>query len=138
MRNDDLTWIQRFKTFQLTLHQLEQFLKRDCEFSFLEKQGLIHVFESNYELAWNVINDYFQYQGEQGIRGSRDAIRLALNRVLITDGETWFDMVDSRIKSSHTYNMDTAEEIVEKIISHYFDLFQELETTFEGLEEADG
>jgi len=106
--------------------------------NLLEKQGLIQAFEYNYELAWNLIKDYFQYQGEDGIRGSRDAIRLALNRELIADGETWFDMVDSRIKSSHTYNMDTAEKIVEKIISHYFDLFQELEATFEGLEEADG
>lgn len=109
-------------------------MEKKDELSLLEKQGLIQAFEYNYELAWNVIKDYFQYQGEEGIRGSRDAFRLALNRELISNGEIWFDMVDSRIKSSHTCNMDTAEEIVEKIISDYFDLFQQLETTFEDLE----
>ncbi|MBS3774079.1 MAG: nucleotidyltransferase substrate binding protein [Bacteroidales bacterium] len=33
------------------------------ELSKLEEQGLIKAFEYNFELAWNVIKDYSEYQG---------------------------------------------------------------------------
>lgn len=70
------------------------------------------------------MKDYFTYaQAEENITGSRDAIRLAFKRGLIVDGENWMDMIVSRVKSSHTYNEDTANEIVEKILASYFNLF---------------
>ncbi|MGC8744755.1 MAG: nucleotidyltransferase substrate binding protein [Verrucomicrobiia bacterium] len=59
----------------------------------LEKQGLIQSFEYTYELAWNVLKDNLQMQGETDIHGSRDAIRLAFRRGLIDEGEVWMDMI---------------------------------------------
>ena len=43
--------------------------------SDLEKQGLIQAFEFTHELAWNVMKDYFAFQGNSSITGSRDAVR---------------------------------------------------------------
>jgi len=77
------------------------------------------------------MKDYFEYQAEEGIRGSRDAIRLSFNRGLISDGKAWMDMIESRIKSSHTYNEDTAEEIVDKILKTYFTCFVAFKETLE-------
>jgi hypothetical protein len=37
--------------------------------SDLEKQGLIRAFEFTHELAWNVMKDYFAYQGNPAITG---------------------------------------------------------------------
>ena len=126
----DIRWKQRFSNYTKALSQLQKFIDKG-NLNELEEQGLIQAFEYTYELAWNVMKDYFEYQAEEGIRGSRDAIRLSFNRGLITDGKAWMDMIESRIKSSHTYNEDTAEEIVDKILNTYFNCFIAFKETFE-------
>lgn len=118
----DIRWRQRFSNFEKAFGQLSEFIKKGNLNKF-EKQGLIQAFEYTYELAWNVLKDYFEYQGEQGINGSRDAIRLAFKRGIIDDGDSWMHMISSRIKTSHTYNEETAEEIVNYIEEVYYDLF---------------
>jgi len=62
----------------------------------LEQQGLIKSFKFTHELAWNVMKDYFEYQGSTGIAGSRDAIREAFRRGLVSDGEAWMATIGSR------------------------------------------
>ncbi|MBI3193691.1 MAG: nucleotidyltransferase substrate binding protein, partial [Ignavibacteriae bacterium] len=99
----------------------------------LEKQGLIKAFEYTFELSWNVIKDYYEFQGSEGIQGSRDAFRLAFSRKLISNGDAWLDMVESRIKSAHTYNEETADEIAEAILRTYYHLFVELQQTMENI-----
>ena len=85
----DIRWIQRFDNFQRALKQLEMAfaIMEARELNELEQQGVIQAFEYNYELAWNVIKDFYQYQGVTDIQGSRDAFRLAFERGLINDGE---------------------------------------------------
>ncbi len=119
---EDIRWKQRFSNYTKAFEQFSEFIEKG-ELNKFEEQGLIQAFENTFELAWNVMKDYFEYQGEQTITGSRDAFRLAFKRGLIGDGELWMDMIASRIKTSHTYNEETAEEIVEKIKEVYFDLF---------------
>jgi nucleotidyltransferase substrate binding protein (TIGR01987 family) len=82
--------------------------------------GLIQGFEYNYELAWNVMKDFYEAQGEMNIQGSRDAIRLAFKRGLIENGEIWMTMVTSRIMTSHTYNKKIAESIVKQIVDDFY------------------
>ena len=65
----------------------------------LEEQGLIQRFEFTHELAWNVLKDYFEYQGNTAITGSRDATREAFNKGLIENGEEWMVMIKSRNQS---------------------------------------
>ena len=76
-----------------------------------------------------------EYQGVTEIQGSRDAFRLAFNRGLIKDGESWMKMIESRTKTSHTYNEETANEIASAILNSYFGLFQELHQTMEKINE---
>ena len=61
------------------------------------------------------------------ISGYRDAIRFAFSSNLISNGDLWMDMIKSRIKTSHTYNEETAEEIYIKILNEYHSLFLEFE-----------
>jgi hypothetical protein len=42
-------------------------------------------------------------------------------------------MIESRIKTSHTYNEETAKEISEAIFNSYFDLFVEREERMKSL-----
>jgi nucleotidyltransferase substrate binding protein (TIGR01987 family) len=133
MDDKDIRWKQRFHNFSKALSQLKKFIERGEDLNELEEQGLIQSFEYNFELSWNLIKDYYEYQGVTDIQGSRDAFRLAFQRGLIKDGADWMKMIDSRIKTSHTYNEDTANEIAEAILNIYFRLFTEFHRTMDGL-----
>jgi nucleotidyltransferase substrate binding protein (TIGR01987 family) len=98
----DIRWHQRLSNYNKALAQLKKFIDKD-ELNELEEQGLIQAFEYTFELAWNVIKDYYEYQGVIGMQGSRDAFRRAFNRDLIADGEIWMKMIESRTKTFHTY-----------------------------------
>ena len=125
MENQDIRWEQRLSNYQKALSQLNNAvdLSKERKLSDLEQQGLIQAFEFTHELAWNVMKDYFEYQGNTAITGSRDATREAFQNGLIINGEKWMEMIKSRNQSTHTYNPETANEIVEKILGIYTDLF---------------
>ena len=95
MTVQDIRWIQRFNHFTKALGQLKKFIQKG-KLNELEEQGLIQAFKYTYELAWNTLKDYLESQGETEIHGSRDSFRLAFQRGLIEDGETWMDMVRSQ------------------------------------------
>ena len=99
----------------------------------LIKEGIIQRFEYTHELAWNVMKDYAEYQGNFEIRGSRDATKEAFKMKLISNGNEWMDMIISRNKTTHTYNEDTANEIFLKIINDYYPLFVDFKNIMEAL-----
>ncbi len=125
MNSQDIRWQQRFQNFSKAFSLLEEaVVKHQKEgISDLEEQGLIQRFEFTHELACNVLKDYFEYQGNSDITGSRDATREASNKGLIDDGKGWMEMIKSRNKSSHTYNEEIAKEIVKKVVEWYYGLF---------------
>jgi len=124
MPSQDTRWIQRLQNYSQALNQLKLAVELSTQrpLTDLEKQGLIQSFEFTHELAWNVIKDYFLYQGNSSITGSRDATREAFQKGLILDGDNWMEMIKSRNQTSHTYNQKVAKDIVEKIQFSYLNL----------------
>ncbi len=133
MNHPDIRWQQRFSNYKKAVQQLQSAveLRNQRALSNLEKQGVIQAFEFTHELAWNVLKDYLQDQGNQNIKGSKDATREAFKVGLIADGEQWMAMIQSRNISSHTYNEHIAEALVEAIVEQYFPLFVALQTEME-------
>jgi len=129
---EDVRWQQRFANYCKALAQLEKFILKG-ELSELEEQGLIKAFEYTYELAWNTMKDYLDYQGILDVAGSRDTIREAFKINLISNGEEWMDMLVSRNLTSHSYNEDTADQIASAVVNTYFNLFKTLEAKLETL-----
>ncbi|MCF8303341.1 MAG: nucleotidyltransferase substrate binding protein [Bacteroidales bacterium] len=142
----DIRWEQRLSNFKKALHKLEKAVEiihrnqqgysaGEDEESIEEviREGLIQRFEYTHELAWNVMKDYAEYQGNYHIKGSRDATRLAFKMGLIADGEIWMDMLKSRNETSHTYNEEIAKEIYDKVIEKYLPLFEEFDLVMEKL-----
>jgi nucleotidyltransferase substrate binding protein (TIGR01987 family) len=127
--NNNVRWKQRFKNYQKALNTLSDAvaLANKRELSNLEKQGLIQGFEFTHELCWKTIKDFFKDKGKQDIYGSKDATKEAFQTGLIHQGEIWMEMIESRNLSSHTYNNEISEDIVAKIIDHYFALFCQFE-----------
>jgi len=128
----DIRWKQRFENFQRAFKQLSlaMDLKAQRPLSDLEQQGLIQGFEFTHELAWNVLKDYLEMEGIQGLVGSRSTAREAFKRGLVMDGEVWMDMIEKRNLSSHTYNQTVALTIVESIAERYYPAFCELQQRF--------
>ena len=131
----DIRWLQRLSNYQRARKRLTDAVELAAtrELSDLEKQGLIQAFEFVFELAWNLMKDYFVYQGNPDTTGSRDAIRTAFKTGLIADGEGWMEMIKSRNQSSHTYNESVANEICDKILGSYHALFERFEHDMQTL-----
>jgi len=132
--SNDVRWKQRFSNFKKALNQLGDAvdLSQQRELTKLEKQGVIQAFEFTHELAWKVLKDFLEDQGEQNIKGSKDATRAAFKVSLITAGEQWMGMIQSRNISSHTYDEATVELLVKTIINDYFPLFKALKIEMES------
>jgi nucleotidyltransferase substrate binding protein (TIGR01987 family) len=129
MENKDVRWVQRFNNFIKTLEALQRAIEeyKNDEEDDLIRVGMIKFFEMTYELAWNTMKDYYEDQGETGIQGSKDAIKLSFGRGLITNEEDWFEMVNSRRLSVHTYDEKTADEVANDITQTYLQLFLQLQ-----------
>ena len=137
----DVRWKQRLNNYLKALSTLTEAvqLAQVRTLSRLEQQGLIQGFEFTHELAWNVLKDYLENKGISGLIGSKDATRSAFKNGLIGHGEDWMKMIEARNLSSHTYNLETAQEIADDIIGRFYPAFEEMAETFTRLsEQADG
>lgn len=134
---EDIRWKQRFDNYLRAFETLRRAvdLSRQRDLSELEQQGLIQGFEFTHELAWNVLKDYLEESGISGIIGSKGATREAFKNGLIHDGESWMEMIKARNLSSHTYNQDTAEEVVSNILQRFYPAFEQMAATFSDLVE---
>jgi len=121
----NIRWVQRFNSFNKSLDVLEKYVQKKS-LTDLEKPGVINIFETTFEQAWLTIKDFYEYQGETNIQGSRDAFRLAFRRGLISQGDTWMQMIESRKLTVHTYHEKTASMVEAEIINTYFPLFNQL------------
>ncbi|MFN4000375.1 nucleotidyltransferase substrate binding protein [Algoriphagus sp.] len=130
MENKDVRWKQRFQNFKKAFNQLEKAVNTP-DLNELERQGLIKAFEFTYELAWTTLKDYLIEKGYTDLIGSKDTLRQSFQVGLISNGDTWMDMVKSRNLTAHTYNQDTAESIEEDVINQYYSLFKQLITKLE-------
>lgn len=121
----DVRWHQRFISFKKSYDNLERF-KAEKELNDFEKQGLVKAFEITWELSWNTLQDLLKEKGYQGITGPKPVIEQSFKDGYIEDSEAWMRMLISRNLTGHTYNQETADEILEKIRTEYFGLFRSL------------
>lgn len=131
MDKNDIRWVQRFNNYRKALKRLVEASitvnnYTDTSTMDLLKEGLIQRFEFTQELAWKLMKDYLEYQGETNISGSRDAIRKSLAANIIDDPE-WLQTINTRNITSHTYDDDITTGIYHIIITSYIPLMQQLE-----------
>lgn len=138
-QDPDVRWHQRLHSFRKAFSRLSEAveLAGERKLSSLEQQGMIHLFEFTHELAWNVLKDYLEAQGLQGVVGSRGATREAFKNGLIEDGEVWMEMIKSRNQTSHTYNEETANQITEVVVERYYAEFEKFQEKFTALERSE-
>jgi nucleotidyltransferase substrate binding protein (TIGR01987 family) len=141
-KEQDIRWQQRFSNYIHALKKLTEAIvfvseNSDTENNVLAEiidEGLIQRFEYTHELAWNVMKDYAEYQGNYSVGGSRDATREAFQLRLIEHADVWMDMIRSRNETSHTYNSKIAKAIIDKIVNKYHSEFLAFKSIMEQKE----
>ena len=123
----EIRWIYRLQNYKKAFKTLENDinLANSKDLSDIEKRGLIQAFEYTYELAWNVIKDFYYYNGIVDIQGSRDAFKIAFNKGLVSS-DVLIKSIRSRQLTVHTYDEEVVEDIFDKIINEYYFAFKEL------------
>ena len=124
----DIRWKQRLHNYNRALIQFNEAIElmQSRPLSNLEKQGLVQAFEFTHELAWKTLQDYFRYQGAADLYGSRDVFRKALEVGLISEGEKWFESIQSRNLTSHVYDERVVQDLIDEISVVYARLLNEL------------
>jgi nucleotidyltransferase substrate binding protein (TIGR01987 family) len=132
---NDLHLKQRITHFVIAFSDLQNAfaLAGERELTDLEKKGVIHIFGLIHEFAWNLMKDYLEENGVFGLIGSTDTTRRFFNEDLITDGETWMAMINSRKMISRIYDSDTSRIMARYIMDRYFPAFKELSETFKRI-----
>ena len=141
MAQQTIRWQQRFSNYRKALAKLTQAvellskqIEREEAVDELLQEGLIQRFEYTHELAWKVMKDYAEYQGYTDVRGSRDAIRKALEMGLIDD-RRWMETIEDRNLTVHNYDNEIASEIYENIMKAYSPLFVDFAKKMQSLVE---
>lgn len=122
-------WEQRLGSYRKALNRLAEIVNvmDSRQLNDFEADGLVQRFEFTFELAWKLIKSYAEFQvTDKEIMGSRDAIRWAFDNGLITDCQLWMEMVKRRNDTSHSYDEETAIEVVQLVKDSYFQLFVDL------------
>ena len=139
MAQQDIRWQQRFANYRKALVKLTQAVDLlskqtggETVVDELLQEGLIQRFEYTHELAWKVMKDYAEYQGYTDVRGSRDAIRKALEMNLIDD-KRWMETIEDRNLTVHNYDNEIASEIYTNIMNVYAPLFIAFEHKMQSL-----
>lgn len=119
MLDEDVRWKQRFQNFEKAYHLLEKAMDiRDP--SIFEKAGLIQFFEISLELSWNVMKEYLESQGVSELRYPRETIKKAFETGLIENGHEWIRALENRNLTSHTYDEERAQNVVDSIKDSYY------------------
>ena len=141
MVQQTIRWQQRFNNYRKALVKLAQAVEllsgqvnREEAVDELLQEGLIQRFEYTHELAWKVMKNYAEYQGYTDVRGSRDAIRKALEMGLVDD-RRWMETIEDRNLTVHNYDNEIASEIYAHIMQVYYPLFMSFEQKMQSLVE---
>lgn len=122
--NKTIRWKQRFQNLKKAFAQLEKGLGL-AKPNEIEQQGIIQSFEFTFELDWKTLKDYLESQKVEA-PFPRDVIKQAFHYQVITDGDTWMDMLEKRNQIAHTYSESAANAALDLIRNKYFAALQQV------------
>lgn len=104
----------KIKTFKKALGTLEEALAIKSP-SKLEKDGAIQRYEYSFELAWKCLKLYLEDQGITKATTPKACLQQSFIHKIITDEDTWMEMIKSRNLTVHTYNEKFANVLFKKL-----------------------
>jgi nucleotidyltransferase substrate binding protein (TIGR01987 family) len=127
--NKDVRWKQRLSNLNKALHHLGKALTIENP-DFVQKAGIIQLFEMSFELGWKLLKDFLGDQGFQDVKSPGAALKKAFEIGLIAHGHQWMQLLEDRNLMAHTYDEGKATEMVLLIHGKYYPILKELQETF--------
>lgn len=90
-----------------------------------EEGGIVHFHEICFELSWKLMKSYLEEIGGYIVSSPREAIKIAFQSGLISNGADWMQALEDRNLTTHTYNEETAADVIASIRAVYSPLFRE-------------
>lgn len=121
-------WHERLAFYQNAIDRLTEViaLSKQHPLNQFERDSLIKRFEFSYEMAWKLMMSYEKENGITEVLGSKDVIRKAFKMSLVSNGEAWLEMIDTRNKTSHLYDEEMVTDVMDEIVYTYYPLLVEL------------
>lgn len=114
----------KFIDLKKASEKLEKVLERDYLHDDIIVDATIQRFEFTFELSWKLMKAMLEYDGIENVNSPRRAIRESFKQNYISDGTSWIKMLEDRNRTSHTYDEETALEIVTSIKGNYIELIK--------------
>lgn len=92
------------------LGTLEEILREP--YSVIVRDATIQRFEYTFELAWKLFRKAAKLEGVE-VGSPRQALRAAFDVGLVEDVDGWFELLEDRNRTSHTYSARTAGQVFE-------------------------
>jgi len=122
-QNQYMRWLQRYENFKKAFNYLVNALAINNP-SETERAGIIQFYEIAFELAWKTLKDLLTEEGFI-VKSPRDAIKIAFQAGYIMDGHTWLEALEDRNLTVHTYDEDTALNVLRKIQTDYYPVLEQ-------------
>jgi len=105
----------------ILLDKYKDLQKLDPIMELVSQESLIKRFEYSIDTLWKYLKLYLQKKHGIEQKSPKTVFKEFLRLGLLTEKETALalDMVDDRNETSHTYNKETAQEIVTDIPQYY-------------------
>ena len=116
------------------LTRLQEALK--LEETLIVKDASIQRFEFTFELCWKLMQAVARFKDAETTGSVRDSIRTGTQLGIVENSEPWFEFHDARNQASHTYNLEMADEVYQKIKSFPPFVHQLIESVEEALTEG--
>ena len=124
----EIRWHYRFHNFSRAYALLSSALETEIEhLNRLEQEGVIQRFEYTFELAWNLLKDRLEYDGViLAGYSAREVIREAAAANMVSDRDTWLNMLTDRNDTSHRYDFEVFDDVLHNIRDNYLPALGEL------------
>ncbi len=81
-------------------------------YTTIVRDASIQRFEYTFEIAWKLFKKVAKIEGIE-VTSPRQALRSAYQMGIITDIDIWFEMLEDRNMTSHTYDQYVANKVYE-------------------------
>ncbi len=105
------------------------------EETLIVKDASIQRFEFTFELAWKLMQAVVRFKDAKTTGSVRDSIRTAAQLGIVSDPKPWFDFHDARNQTTHTYDLEMADEVFQKIREFPPFVHQLIESVEQSLDE---
>jgi len=114
--------------YSKALRRLREGLAVDATNNSLALDGVIQRFEFTFELGWKLLKALLVHEGIQ-CASPRSCIKESFRAGILSDGDSWIQMLEDRNQTSHIYDEAEATAIYRKIKESYLGLLLDLEKT---------